>query len=59
MKLTRRQVLLIIWILSVIGSGFFVGNATGSGELGLGLSLAVLGTSLGVPLMRAFTEFSK
>lgn len=59
MKLTRRQVLLIVWAISIIGSGLLVGSATGDYRFGLATSLAVLGISLGVPLMRAFTEFSK
>ncbi len=59
MKLTRRQLLLIVWVFSVIGPGLLVGNATGDYKLGFATSLAVLGVSLGVPLMRAFTEFSK
>ena len=59
MKLTRRQVLLVVWILSVLGSGLLVADAIGNWKFGVATSLAVLGTSLGVPLMRAFTEFSK
>ncbi len=59
MKPTRRQILLVVWIVCVIGSGLLIGNETESFKLGLATSFAVLGVSLGVPLMRAFTEFSK
>jgi hypothetical protein len=59
MKLTRRQILLLVWFFCVITSGILVGNFTHSWKLGLATSLVVLGISLGVPLMRAFTEFSK
>jgi len=59
--MTRRKFLLVVWALAIIGSGFFVGDALQSMELGLGMgmSLALLAVSLGVPLLRAFTEFSK
>ncbi len=59
MKLTRRKILLIVWVFCVLGSGLFIFKATDNGSLGIAASLSVLGVSLGVPLMRAFTEFSK
>lgn len=59
MKLTRRQILLIVWIACAIGSGVLIGYETESTRLGFAASFFVLGVSLGVPLMRAFTEFSK
>lgn len=59
MKLTRRQILLLVWIFCVVASGLLIGDATSNYQIGLATSLGVLGTSLGVPLMRAFTEFSK
>jgi hypothetical protein len=59
MKLTRRQGLLIVWGLSVIGAGILVGESSGSIKYGLAASLSLVAISLGVPLMRAFTEFSK
>jgi hypothetical protein len=59
MKLTRRQILLIVWFLSLLIAGIIIGKYTNSFELGLATSLSILGVSLGVPLMRAFTEFSK
>jgi hypothetical protein len=59
MKPTRRQIFLIIWFISVFVSGYFVADVTGSIKLGLAASFALIAVSLGVPLMRAFTEFSK
>ncbi|MEI8249427.1 MAG: hypothetical protein WCG07_02950 [Candidatus Taylorbacteria bacterium] len=59
MKLTRRQILLIVWFVSLVGAGVLIAMFTDSWMLGLATSLSVLGVSLGVPLMRAFTEFSK
>ncbi len=59
MKLTRRQVLFIVWFLSLVGAGVLGGVFSGSWEIGLAISLSILSLSLGVPLMRAFTEFSK
>ncbi len=59
MKLTRRQGLLIVWGLSIIIAGVLIACATGVNKLGVAASLSLLAISLGVPLMRAFTEFSK
>jgi len=59
MKLTRRTILLIVWVLSIIIAGLLVANASGADEYGWAASLSLLAISLGVPLMRAFTEFSK
>lgn len=59
MKLTRRKTLLIVWGLSIIAAGCLLFRVTGFAEYGLALSLSLLAISLGVPLMRAFTEFSK
>jgi hypothetical protein len=59
MKITRRQALLVVWALSIIITGFLVNEATASTELAWAASLSLLAISLGIPLMRAFTEFSK
>ncbi|MCE9517383.1 hypothetical protein K8Q96_00050 [Candidatus Nomurabacteria bacterium] len=59
MKITRRQTLLVVWAVSIVITGVLVHQATASTELGWAASLALLAMSLGVPLMRAFTEFSK
>lgn len=53
--MTRRQFCTAIWVIAIIGTGISVSN----GMLGLAASLAVIGVSLGVPLMRAATEHSK
>ncbi len=59
MKITRRKGLLIVWALSIIITGILVGNTSGITNYGFAASLSLLAVSLGVPLMRAFTEFSK
>ncbi len=59
MNFTRRKILLVIWIVSIVLVGLLVARATASIEYGLAASLAILAVSLGVPLMRALTEFSK
>lgn len=59
MKLSRRKVLLVVWALSIIIAGILVAHASGNYEYGWAVSLSILGISLGVPLMRALTEFSK
>ncbi len=59
MNITRRKFLLGVWALSIILAGILVGNVMDSRGLGLALSLSLLAVSLGVPLMRAMTEFSK
>jgi len=59
MKPTRRQVLLVVWAVSIILAGILVGSASGVTEYGWAASLSLVAISLGIPLMRAFTEFSK
>jgi hypothetical protein len=59
MKITRRKSLLLVWVVSILGSGHFIAQATGDMRLGFAASLGLIAVSLGVPLMRAFTEFSK
>lgn len=59
MKLPRRKSLVIIWALSILLAGFLVADASGVSQYGFAVSLSLLAVSLGVPLMRAFTEFSK
>lgn len=59
MNITRRQALLIVWALSIIAAGICMARATGEFRYGTALSFSLLAISLGVPLMRAFTEFSK
>ena len=57
--MTRRQKFLVVWFLSVIGAGVSAYQASGVVAWGYCASFAVLGISVGVPLMRAFTEHSK
>jgi len=57
--MSRRKILLVVWALSIIGSGILVCNASGNTSYGWAVGLGLLAVSLGVPLMRAFTEFSK
>ena len=59
MKLTRRKGFLIVWALSILITGILVGEGSGVWEFGWAASLSLLAISLGVPLMRALTEFSK
>ena len=59
MKISRRKLLLIVWAVSIIAVGLLVCNVSGNIQLGWAASLSLLAISLGVPLMRAFTEFSK
>jgi|GEM_PF-2961358 len=59
MKITRRKILLVVWFVSLVLAGILVNIASGNAEYGWATSLAILGISLGVPLMRAMTEFSK
>jgi hypothetical protein len=59
MKITRRKGLLVVWALSIVITGLLVGSATGVSQFGFAASFSLLAISLGVPLMRAFTEFSK
>ena len=59
MKITRRQACLIVWLVSILGAGYLLANVSQSLGLGAALSLSLLAISMGVPLMRAFTEFSK
>ncbi len=53
--MTRRQKFLAVWFIAVIGTGV----AANMAAWGWCASFAVLGISIGVPLMRAFTEHSK
>ncbi len=59
MKVTRRQSLLFVWGFSIIAVGVLVASVTQIAQLGWAASLSLLAISLGVPLMRALTEFSK
>ena len=59
MKPTRRQMLLVVWAVSIVSAGILVGSASGVTEYGWATSLSLVAISLGIPLMRAFTEFSK
>lgn len=59
MFFTRRKIFLVVWFVSVLASGYFVSDVTHSIELGLAVSFGLIAISLGVPLMRALTEFSK
>ena len=59
MKITRRQTLLIVWGLAVIFVGICICKSTGVSSYGWAASLSLIAISLGVPFMRAFTEFSK
>jgi len=59
MMLSRRKGLLIVWAISIVATGILVAQETGSVRYGIASSLSLLAISLGVPLMRAFTEFSK
>jgi hypothetical protein len=51
--------LLIVWVLSMVIAGTLVGTETGSLNYGAAVTLGLLAVSLGVPLTRALTEFSK
>jgi len=57
--MTLRKKLLIVWFICVGGSGALLYSATGNIEMGIALSLTIVGISIGVPIMRAHTEFSK
>jgi hypothetical protein len=59
MKISRRRFFLIIWLVSLILAGMLVADASGIPQYGWAVSFAILSVSLGVPLMRAMTEFSK
>ncbi len=59
MTFTRRKILLLVWALSIIATGLLVAEGSGSPQYGWAASLSLLAISLGVPLMRALTEFSK
>ena len=59
MHLTRRTSLLIVWVFCILLVGALVHRETGSLEYGISASASLLAISLGVPLMRAMTEFSK
>ena len=57
--MSRRKILLAVWALSIIIAGVLVCSASGNAEYGWAVSLGLLAVPLGVPLMRALTEFSK
>lgn len=57
--MTRRKKFLVVWFISVIGAGISAYYASGVPAWGICASFAVLGVSVGVPLMRAFTEHSE
>ena len=57
--MSRRKILLIVWALCIVAVGFLVTRASGVYEYGLAASVSLIAISLGVPLMRALTEFSK
>ncbi len=59
MNLSRRKILLFVWAVSIIIVGVLVARESGVVEYGFVASLSLLAISLGVPLMRALTEFSK
>jgi hypothetical protein len=59
MKISRRKALLIVWALCIIITGIIICSVTSDSRLGWAAGLSLLAISLGVPLMRAFTEFSK
>jgi len=59
MKITRRKVLLVVWAASIVLAGCSVASASGIREYGWATMFGLLAISLGVPLMRALTEFSK
>jgi len=57
--MTRRKILLLVWALSIIATGFLITQASGDPRYGWAAGLSLIAISLGVPLMRALTEFSK
>lgn len=57
--MTRRQTLLLVWEGSMIFVGLFVFFETESLYLAFAAPLSLLSISVGVPLMRAYTEHSK
>jgi hypothetical protein len=57
--MTRRKLLLIVWAICIAVAGLAVYRETGSLHYGIAMSASLLAISLGVPLMRAMTEFSK
>lgn len=57
--MTRRKLLLIVWAACILLVGVLVHRETGSMNYGISASASLLAISLGVPLMRALTEFSK
>jgi hypothetical protein len=59
MKPTRRKILLVIWALAIILASLATGAASGGALYGWAAGFALAAISLGVPLMRAFTEFSE
>jgi len=59
MEFSRRRCLLLVWAVSIVSSGYFVTEASGDLRFGLATIFGLIAISLGVPLMRALTEFSK
>ncbi len=57
--ITRRRALFLVWFLAIFCNGYLIAVVTGDFRLGLAAAFGLLAVSLGVPLMRAFTEFSK
>lgn len=49
----------MVWAVAIIVTGWLIANESESLMYGVAASLSLLAISLGVPLMRAFTEFSK
>jgi hypothetical protein len=59
MKITRRKLFLIFWAISIISAGILVSEGSGVSQYGWAVFFSLIALSIGVPLMRAFTEFSK
>jgi len=57
--MTRRKILLLVWAACILLVGVLVTRETGSAHYGVSAGASLLAISLGVPLMRALTEFSK
>lgn len=48
-----------MWALSIVLAGILIGVTSGQTGYGWAAGFSLIAISLGVPLMRAFTEFSK
>ncbi len=57
--MTRRQILFLLWVLCILLVGVLITRETESINYGFAASTSLLAISLGVPLMRAMTEFLK